>query len=60
MDVTADRTTRQFVSRGEISFLIKVNGNGLNQTATASFYKVDGKQIRGPVKATLTGQRIVP
>ena len=60
VEVTADRTTRQFVSRGEISFLIKVNGNGLNGTATASFYDADETQIRGPLNATLSGQRIVP
>ena len=60
VEVTADRTTRRFVSRGEISFLIKVNGDALSGTATAVFYDVEGRRLRGPLAATLNGQRVVP
>jgi hypothetical protein len=60
VEVTADRTTRKFVSRGEISFLIQVNGDALSGTASAVFYDVDGRQIRGPLFATLEGRRVVP
>lgn len=60
VEVTADRTTRQFVSRGEISFLIKANGTVFSGTASASFYDADGRQLRGPLPATLEGQRVVP
>jgi hypothetical protein len=60
VEVTADRTTRQFVSRGEISFLIKVNGNAFTGTASAIFYDVKGLRLRGPLPATLEGQRVVP
>ena len=59
VEVTADRTTRQFVSRGEISFLIRVNGNAFTGTASAIFYDADGRRLRGPLPATLEGQRIV-
>jgi hypothetical protein len=60
VEVTADRTTRQFVSRGEISFSIKVNGNDFNGTASAIFYDAKGLRLRGPLPATLEGQRVVP
>jgi hypothetical protein len=60
VEVTADRTTRQFVSRGEISFLIRVNGNVFTGTASAVFYDAKGLRIRGPLSATLEGERVVP
>lgn len=60
VEITADRTTRQFVSRGEISFLIKVNRNAFSGTASAIFYDAKGLRLRGPLPATLEGQRVVP
>jgi hypothetical protein len=60
VEVTADRTTRRFVSRGEISFLVKVNGDTLRGTATAVFYSEEGRQTKGPMSATLEGRRVVP
>jgi len=60
VEVTADRTTRQFVSRGDISFLIKVNGNAFSGTASAIFSDAEGRRLRGPLPATLEGQRVVP
>ena len=60
MEVTADRYTRQFVSRGEISFLIEVNGAAFNGTASAVFFNADGQQMRSPLAATLEGKRVVP
>ena len=60
VEVTADRTTRQFASRGEISFQIKVTGNSFKGTASATFYDEEGRRVRGPVSATLEGQRILP
>ena len=60
VEVTADRATRKFVSRGEISFVIKVAGDVLNGTATAVFYDGSGRQVRGPIAATLNGQRVTP
>lgn len=60
VEVTADRMTRQFVSRGEISFVVKVNGNALIGTASAIFYDAAGRRLRGPIAATLEGQRVVP
>ena len=60
VEVTADRATRQFVSRGEISFSIKVAGNAFSGTASATFYDAEGRRLKGPLAATLEGQRVVP
>jgi hypothetical protein len=60
VEVTSDRTTHQFVSRGEISFLIKVNGDAFSGTASATFYDAEGRRLRGPLAATMEGRRVVP
>jgi hypothetical protein len=60
VEITADRTTHQFVSRGEISFALKVSGNAFSGTASAVFYAADGQRISGPLQATLQGERVVP
>jgi len=60
VEITADRTTRQFAGRGEISFLIQLNGNAFSGTASAIFYDAEGRQVRGPMPATLEGQRVMP
>ena len=60
VEVTADRTTHQFASRGEISFLISVTGNIFSGSATAVFYDAQGGRLKGPLPATLQGERILP
>lgn len=60
VEVTADRTTRSFVSRGEISFEITVAGNAFTGAATGRFYDVNGTLVRGPVHASMQGSRIRP
>ena len=60
VEVTADRTTRQFVSRGEISFNVKATSSTFSGTASAIFYDLHGKVLHGPLAATLQGQRITP
>jgi hypothetical protein len=60
VELTADRATHKFVSRGEISFNINVANDSFRGHATALFFDAGGKQIREPVHATMTGQRIVP
>lgn len=60
VEVTANRTTHQFVSRGEISFSIKVNGNVFSGVASVMFYDAEGRRLRGPLAATLEGQRVLP
>jgi hypothetical protein len=60
VEITADRTRRQFVSRGEISFLIKVPGNAFGGDASATFYDAAARGIIGPLAAALTGQCVAP
>ena len=60
VEVTADRGTRRFVSRGEISFVIQVNGDAFHGTASAVFFDAEGRQSKGPIAATLEGRRVVP
>lgn len=60
VEITADRSTRQFVSRGEISFSLKVAGDVLRGTAMAVFHDASGRAVRGPVRATLEGHRVLP
>jgi hypothetical protein len=60
VEVTADRVTRQFVSRGEISFLLHVNGDSMNGAGSAVLYDSEGRQARGPLKATFEGRRVAP
>ena len=60
VEVTADRATHAFVSRGEISFEISVRGDTFTGTATGRFFDESGALVRGPVGATLEGRRIRP
>jgi hypothetical protein len=58
-EVTADRTTRQFVSRGEISFELKVNGDTFTGTVTARSYDANGIPMGGPIgPLPLEGRRV--
>jgi hypothetical protein len=58
VEATADRTTNSFVSRGEISFQIDVDGNSLTGTASANFYDEDNNLTRGPLPTALEGTRV--
>jgi hypothetical protein len=58
VEVTADRTTHQFASRGEISFELEVDGDTFAGTASANFYDLDNNLIRGPLTTPITGQRV--
>jgi hypothetical protein len=60
VEITADRATRQFVARGEISFELKVSGNTFDGVARATFFDASGRQIRGPVQARMEGERVLP
>lgn len=58
VEVTADRTTRAFVSRGEIAFRIDVEGDSIKGAGSARFYDVNGAINGGPVAFTLSGARV--
>src|SRR3954454_20991040 len=55
VEITADRTTRAFVSRGEISFEITVAGDAFSGNAVGKFYDLDNKMIVGPVQTAFNG-----
>src|SRR6476620_437109 len=58
VEITADRTTRAFVSRGEISFEITVNGDSFTGRATGRFYDLDNKVVVGPIQTAFNGSRV--
>ena len=58
VEVTADRTTRQFVSRGEISFTLDVKADSFTGAAIGKFYDLDNKLTAGPVSTAMNGTRV--
>ena len=56
--MTADRVTRQFAGRGELSYDITVKGNSFAGTATFRSYDVNGALADGPSNATPAGKRV--
>ena len=58
VEVTADRATRRFVGRGELSYDIVVNGNSFVGTAVFRSYDVNGNLVQGPLNAPLAGERV--
>jgi hypothetical protein len=58
VEVSADRATRKFISRGEISYEITVNGDSFTGEAAGRFYDEDGKLLRGPFPTPLAGTRV--
>jgi hypothetical protein len=60
LEITADRDTDQFASRGEISFAVKVSDNTFKGTASARFFDPNGRQIKGPIQVAMAGERVMP
>lgn len=58
VEVTADRTTHQYLARGEISYVFKVDGDTLTGNGTARFYDVNEVVVVGPIETTMTGKRV--
>jgi hypothetical protein len=58
VEITANRKTHKFVSRGEISFVLHVQGDTFSGSAEARFYDQAGILKKGPLPATLSGSRI--
>jgi hypothetical protein len=58
-EVTADRITRQFVSRGEISYAVTVTGDTFTGSVTARSYDANDTLIDGPSRSLpLEGKRV--
>jgi hypothetical protein len=60
VEITADRTTHRFASKGEITFVVKVGGDSFAGSATAAFFDATGRQVQGPINVTMTGERVIP
>jgi hypothetical protein len=60
VEITADRATRQFATRNEISFELTVSGNTFDGTANATIFDATGRQVRGPVPVRMEGERVLP
>ncbi len=58
VEVTADRATHQYLARGEISYVLKVDGDALTGNGIARFYDVNEVVIVGPIETTMTGKRV--
>ena len=60
VEVTADRKTRRFATRGDITFALKVTGDAFSGEASGTFYNAAGRKVRGPVTTPMTGRRVIP
>jgi len=58
VEVTADRATRQFVARGEISFTLDVDGSRFTGDAVGRFYDLNEKMVAGPVNSGMDGTKV--
>ena len=58
VELTANRDTHAFVSRGEISFEITVSGDTFTGAASAKFYDLNDKIVDGPIQTAFTGSRV--
>jgi hypothetical protein len=58
VEITADRTTHKFVSRGELSFDLAVTGDSFTGTLAARFYDPQGKLIQSESPSPLSGKRV--
>ena len=58
MEITADRTTHKFVSRGELPFDIQVTGDTFAGTLSARFYDSNGKLLQVFPAAPVNGKRL--
>jgi hypothetical protein len=58
VEITADRTTHKFATRGEISYEMAVAGDTFTGTASAKFFDENDKLLRGPFPTPLAGKRV--
>lgn len=58
VEINADRTTNQFVSKLVVTYTVRVTGNSFTGPAEATYYNPDGSLQAGPFPATLNGSRI--
>ena len=58
VEITANRETRAFAARGEISFNFEVTADRFAGQAVGKFFDLDEKLIFGPVNTAMEGTRV--
>ncbi|MDE2590452.1 MAG: hypothetical protein KGL95_12415 [Patescibacteria group bacterium] len=58
VEINADRTTNQYVSKLVVTFTVTVSGNSFTGPASATYYNPDGSLQAGPFPATLNGTKV--
>lgn len=58
VEITADRGTRKFAGRLDLSFDLKVDGNRLTGNRSAQVFDADGKPTGEPFRGPFTGTRV--
>ena len=60
IEVTADRASRQFAGRGELTYEIAVSGDDFAGSAAFRSYDANGVLVGGPDASSLAGHRVTP
>lgn len=58
VELSADRSTHQYIGRGELTFSLKLVGDRLTGISTFRSFDADGKANGGPFKVPFDGTRI--
>jgi hypothetical protein len=58
VEITADRETRAFTARGEISFNFEVTADRFAGQAVGKFFDLDEKLTFGPINTAMDGTRV--
>lgn len=58
VEITANRDTRAFAARGEISFTIELTGDRFAGSAIGRFFDLDEKLVVGPINTPMDGTRV--
>lgn len=58
MEITADRATHKFVSRGELPFELQVTGDTFAGTLSARFFDANGKVVQDYPATAVSGKRL--
>lgn len=58
VEITAERLSGQFATRGEIQFDVTVTGDTFTGNAGADFFDEAGQHLRGPLPTSLNGERV--
>jgi len=58
VEINADRTTAQYVSKLVVTYSLTIKGNSFTGPAEAVYYNPDGTVQAGPYPATLNGTRV--